>query len=225
MNQHTLHAFSLLLLLLPACATRSISNPVRPWGNGNSTYDGELSDLDVIGTDLPGDASDGTAEVRLRAGERVLVVQSGALFPDEQVLTALKAHFDVGVASGIPSRSTSNARGMRQAAARGGFAAIIAYWGILESRARPTAGQAAAWLPIAGVFVPDERQEMRIRLRIVVVDTRTGRWRSLLPEPMSDDRASSMVTRNSADREQVEVLKEAAYRAGVELVASQLLQP
>ncbi|HEV8111797.1 MAG TPA: hypothetical protein VGR31_03400 [Planctomycetota bacterium] len=225
MNQHTLHPVAFLLLLLSACATRSISNPVRPWGNGNSTYDGELSDLDVIGTDLPGDASDGTGEVRLRAGEHVLVVQSGALFPDEQVLTALKAHFDVGVASGIPSRSTSNAHGMRQAAARGGFSAVIAYWGILESRARPTAGQAAAWLPIAGVFVPDERQEMRIRLRIVVVDTRTGRWRSLLPEPMSDDRASSMVTRTSADREQVEVLKEAAYRTGVELVASQLLQP
>lgn len=216
--------FRLFLLLLPACAARSISNPVRPWGNANATYAGELTDLDVIGGDV-GDPGSGAGDVRLHAGQRVLVVQSGALFPDEQVLTGLAAHFTVGAVSGIPSPSTHGEHGMRLAAARGGFDAILAYWGILESRPRPTAGEAAAWLPIAGYFVPNESQQMRIRLRIVVVDTRTGRWRSLLPEPMSDERASSMATRQSSDQAQVEVLTKAAYRAAIDLVTKDLLQP
>ena len=66
---------------------------------------------------------------------------------------------------------------------------------------------------------------MRLRLRIVVLDIRTGHWRCLLPEPMTDDRASSMATRNSSDSKQVEVLAAAGYRAAIELLASKLLQP
>ena len=38
-----------LCAALSGCAVRSISNPVRPWGGGNATYAGELSDFDVVG--------------------------------------------------------------------------------------------------------------------------------------------------------------------------------
>ena len=50
-------------------------------------------------------------------------------------------------------------------------------------------------------------------------DTRSGRWRSLLSEPLDDERASSLVTHNSTDSDRVELLKTAAYRAAVDLVA------
>ncbi|HEX6813143.1 MAG TPA: hypothetical protein VF384_16085 [Planctomycetota bacterium] len=208
-----------LLLLLPGCAVRSISNTARPWGDTNTTYAGELSDFDVVG--LGGAESASKApDLQLQPHARVMVVQSGALFPDEPMLTGLAQHFTVGAASGSPSASAGGEQGMRLAAVRGGFDAIVAYWGVLESRPRPTAGKAAAWVPIAGFFVNDESQQMRIRLRIVVVDASTGSWRSLLPEPIDDVRASSLVTRQSKDSEQVELLKAAAYRVAVEQVAA-----
>lgn len=203
-----------IVCLLSACTVRSISNPGRPWGSGNTTYAGEISDFDVVGTGTFEVAEAGGAT--LRPGQRVLVVQSGAGFPDEAMLQGLGAHFEVGTASGIPTGALGGEHGMLAAAQRGGFDAVVAYWGILESRERPTEGVAASWVPIVGMFVPDSSQQMRIRLRIVVADARTGRWRCLLPEPIDDERASSLVTRRSEDAEQVEVLKDAAYRVAVQ---------
>jgi hypothetical protein len=207
-----------LTLTISSCAVRSISNPGRPWGGGNTTYAGELSDFDVIG----GTSAEGIgpgAEVKLRPHMRVLVVQSGAAFPDERMLSGLAAQFDIGAASGIPTQALQE-HGMRFAAARGGFDAIIAYWGVLESSERVTEGVAASWVPIAGMFVPDASQRMRIRLRVVIVDVHTGRWRTLLPEPIDDERASSMVTRSSSDRDQVELLMGAAIPAAIDAITS-----
>lgn len=213
-----LHA-SLVLLFLAALgcacqATRSISNPVRPWGNGNGTYQGELSDFDVVGLET-GNATPRYVPVVLRPHARVLLVQSGALFPGERLVSALADHFEVGIASGIPTPGMG-ARGMRDSAARGGFDAVVAYWGVLESSERDTAGKAASWVPIAGWFVPDSSQHMRIRLRIVVLDVATGQWMSLLPTPIDDERASTLLGRESSDRDQVELLMTAAVPTVVE---------
>ncbi|MBI5434112.1 MAG: hypothetical protein HZA52_14865 [Planctomycetes bacterium] len=57
---------------------------------------------------------------------------------------------------------------------------------------------------------------MRIRLRVVVLDVRSGRWRTFSPEPIDDARASSMLTRESSDRGQVERLMDAAIPAAIE---------
>jgi hypothetical protein len=215
-----LTSFALVALLLPACAMRSISNPGRPYGSANTSYAGELSDFAVVGSGgAATDGDGGTANVTLRPRQRLLVMQSGAAFPDDAMVTGLAQHFEVGTASGIPSDAFGE-HGLRTAAARGGFDAVVAYWGVLESRPRPTAGKAASWFPIAGFFVPDESQQMRIRLRIVVLDVASGRWRSLMPTPIDDERASSLVTRHSRDMEQVEHLKEAAYVAAVEAIAA-----
>jgi hypothetical protein len=185
--------------LVSGCAdTRSISNPGRPGGDGNGTYKGELSDFDVVGL-APGSESDASTTVALHPHMRVLLVQSGAVFPDERLVSALSKHFEVGVASGIPTQ-TLGEQGLRHAAARGGFEALIAYWGVLESSQHATVGAAASWVPIAGIFVPDSSQRMRIRLRIVVLDVRT----------------SAMLSRTSSDRNQVELLLSAAVPTVVE---------
>jgi hypothetical protein len=198
---------------------RSISNTARPWGHQNTTYAGELSELDVVGK-FTGDG-DGRV-VTLRPGDRVAVIQSGALFPDQQMLDGLGTRLKVGSMSGIPSPDRGAGEGMLGAARRGGFDKIVCYWGVLESRARATAGKAARWVPIAGLFVPDESQEMRIRLRMIIAEVQSGTWRSLEPEPIEDDRASSVATRYDADADQVEDLKEVAYRRAVELLLSEL---
>jgi hypothetical protein len=213
----------LLALLTCGCAVRSLSDTARPWGDGNATYRGELNDLDVVGHG-PGEAGPGGA-VQLRGGQRVLVVQSGAVFPDEAMSTGLGEFLQVGTMSGVPSRDSGNPHGLRQAAARGGYDAVLCYWGVLESRERATAGMAVAWVPVYGWFVDSSRLEMRIRLRIVVLDVASGRWRCLLPAPIDDARAASLVTSNRKDAEQVLVLKEAAYRAAVDAVRREVLVP
>lgn len=205
-----------LAALISSCAVRSISNPVRPWAGTNTTYAGELSDFEVVGTAAM-EPMVGSGDVVLEPHHRVLVVQSGAAFPSERLLSGLAAHFEVGAASGIPTPALG-ALGMRQAALRGGFDAIVAYWGILETSERVTEGVAASWVPIAGWFVPDASQRMRIRLRIVVVDVHTGRWRTILPQPIDDERASSMATRGSSDRDQVELLMDAAIPAAIDAI-------
>lgn len=206
--------FALLAFACGCQTTRSISNPVRPWDGGNGTYQGELSDFDVLGVGAVAAFSPG-GKVALRPHARLLLVQSGATFPGESLVSALSQHFEVGVASGIPTPALGE-HGMRYCAARGGFDAVVAYWGVLESSQRDTAGKAASWVPIAGWFIPDSSQRVRIRLRIVVLDVPTGQWTTLLPVPIDDERASTLLGRESSDRDQVERLMSAAVPGVVE---------
>lgn len=203
-------------LWLSACATRSISDAGFPHarGNSNALYRGELSDFDVVGRAAP----DGTpGELALRPKARVLVVQSGALFPDEVMMAALGKHFDVGAASGVPLFDGYGDRGMLAAAARGGFETVVAYWGMLESQ---QASDASAWVPVAGMFFHSTTQKMRLRLRVVVADTKTGQWRSLLTAPLDDERQTSIAGSQDSDREQVDAVKRAGYGAAAEAVAA-----
>jgi len=62
------------------------------------------------------------------------------------------------------------------------------------------------------------RIRMRIRMRIIIVEVSTGRWRTLMPEPLDDERASSMLTPETSDRDQVEVLMDAAIPAAIEAI-------
>lgn len=97
------------------------------------------------------------------------------------------------------------------AAARGGYDSVLCYWGVLESARRATSGKALSWVPIAGFFAPDQDQLVRIRLKLLVVDTASGRWRMLEPTTADDERESSFVTRAASDQEQVLELKTRGY--------------
>lgn len=169
-------------LLLASCATRSISDAGYPYAPGdyNPLYRGELSDFDVVGRAA---ATTAVGECTLAERAKVLVVQSGALFPDDVMMAALGKHFEVGAASGVPLAEGYGERGMLAAAARGGFDAVVAYWGMLESQQTT---DASAWVPVAGLFFRSTTQKMRLRMRVVVADTRTGAWRSLLTVPKDD---------------------------------------
>lgn len=206
-------------LLFSACATRSISDAGFPHapGNHNALYRGELSDFDVVGR-APADAAVG-GELVLAPRARVLVVQSGALFPDDVMMAAMGKHFDVGAASGVPLAEGYGERGMLAAAARGGFDAVVAYWGMLESQ---QASDALAWVPVAGLFFESTTQTMRLRLRVVVADTRTGQWRSLLTVPKTDERRTSLAGSQGSDRDQVEIVKREGYGAAAAAVAGLL---
>ena len=68
-----------------------------------------------------------------------------------------------------------------------------------------------SWVPIVGWALPDQRQRMRIRLKMAVVDVRSGHWEMFSPEAFEDSAFSGRVGREGADQAQVWALKDKAY--------------
>ena len=220
-------------LLLCGCETRSISNSGYNAGyrnGGTGDYAGELSEFDVLGVDAAGTVTDAEilgaldtkTPVRLARNSRVLLIQSGADFPDNAMQEALSARHTVGPFSGRPHASkdvqASYSKSLRLAAARGGYDKILCYWGVLESQRVGKVTKGVSWVPIVGYFVPDETQSMRIRLKGVLIDTATGNWVMLQPDPVTDKQISSVLSRETTDQGLVEKLKEQGYRSLVSLL-------
>lgn len=213
-----------LLLLASACATRSISDSGYrgDYGSSSRYYKGELSELDLLGVSIEGNvteeairqaASDST-QVKVPRGGALVVIQSGAIAPDSAMLDELSKSFRIVPFSGIPEDKTDHAsysRRLRLTAARGGYTHIFCYWGTLETAQEDKATKAISWIPIAGSFVPDESQKMRIRLRAALIDVASGRWTMITPEPIEDSALSSSLTRAKSDQKQVELLKQKGY--------------
>lgn len=223
------------LVWLTGCTTRSISNSGYRGGGGyygNSMYRGELTDFDVLGVDRDqtisevdiGKALDSAGREKLRRGSSVLLIQSGAMFPDEPMASELNRYLNVVPFTGVPTDTrrpgdsapdtmmpANYSKSLRLAAARGGCENILCYWGVLESAREGLASKSLSWVPVVGWVVPDERQHMRIRLKIAIVDVRTGHWSMLTPEPFEDKSLSGLQSRENSDQRQVETLKRKAY--------------
>lgn len=236
MQARSVVAVVLIGFLAGCTTTRSISNSgydTRGYYGGNFGYRGELSEFDVLGIESAGDVSEETIRDALatpsdrkllQRGAPVLLIQSGATFPDEAMLGHLKDVFSVTAFSGVPridpERKQSYAGSLRLAAARGGVGTIIVYWGVLESGVEDLATKTVSWVPIVGRAVPDESQQMRIRIKVAVVDVETGRWEMFTPEAFGDKAISARINRRNADQAQVETLKSLAYEAAArEIVA------
>ena len=234
--------------LLAGCAsTRSISNSdyrepgaasgPPPAGHADSAfaYRGELSEFDLLGvvrdqSALEEDiqqALDKARPIRLKPHSTILLIQSGAMFPDGPMVSGLSKHFTVVPFSGKPPakdsvgsfesrNSAALSRSLRLAAARAGAETILCYWGILESAQEKMATKAVSWVPLVTWFVPDERQHVRIRLKLALVDVRTGDWSVLSPPPFDSQALSVGPRRAVADQKLVERLKNQAYDASVQ---------
>jgi hypothetical protein len=212
---------------------RSISNTDFRYGGywgGPDAYRGELSEFSLLGID-PGrsvteaeiaQAFQNGSKLNLKRGSAILLMQSGAQFPDEPMQRLLGEHFKVGPFSGVPAGKPDDpqppnlASALRLAAAQGGYDYILCYWGILEAQQRDLAGKTVSWVPLVGRVVPDETQEMRMQLKLIVLDARTGQWTMLVPEPVSTDAMSAKLTRENVDQAQIEKLKEEGYAKLVE---------
>ncbi|MEP7044651.1 MAG: hypothetical protein ABI843_16410 [Dokdonella sp.] len=235
-------------VLIAGCATRSISNSgyVKPsfWAGRtaqNPLYRGELSEFDLLGIDPM--ASVGADEIErefrvharpaLRTGTAVMLIQSGAMIPDATMTTALGRYYEIAAFSGIPQEpvraSTDNHRdysmNLRLAAAKGGYPVIIVYWGVLETAVDKLGTKAVSWIPFAGSAVRDEQQRMRIRLKIAVLDTRSGQWEMLAPQPLETAATSARRSRESSDQSQVEQLKHDAYEAAASEITKRYAEP
>ena len=229
-------AASLVCLLLAGCEERSISDSGYHGGHGyygSNGYRGELLESDVVGAPFNpiGTVSDadiqrarkGSRPVHAAPGTGLVVVQSGAQTPDDAMLQALDRRYQVQPFSGLspsPGERTDYSKRLRLAAAQGGIAHILCYWGTLESARENQVTKAVSWVPIAGNFVPDEYQQMRLNLHAVLIDVATGHWSSYTGKPAEDTALSAQVLRGSSDQKQVAKLKATAYASLVdELVA------
>ena len=249
-------AVSAIFLLLAGCATkRSISDSGYSDPHGRDCYHarrkasdpafeyrGELSEFDVLGITRGASASEteiqqalaSAKQMRLGPGGSILLIQSGAMFPDGPMVSALSRHSRVVPFSGVPpvSRRTpdgpferadagSFAKSLRLAAAHGGCDVILCYWGMLESENAKLATKTVSWVPVMNWIVPDENEHMRIQLKLALVDVRTGDWAVLCPQPVESNRLSTSPRRGVADQKLVARLKNQAYATGVQELLQQ----
>jgi hypothetical protein len=228
-----------LLVLVAGCSTRSISDSGYDSGGSygrsdNAFYRGELSEFDVLGIDRGAKPSDDDIaralatreQLFLKRGSTIMLIQSGALMPDDPMTKALEKYYSVVSFTGIPNdkaaagtaseSAESYSRSLRFAAARSGCEKILVYWGTLESARENLATSSVSWVPIVGWVLPDEHQRMRIRLKIVLVDVRTGQWEMYTPEPIDDRSLSSLISRRDTDQTLVATLKDKAYVAAAD---------
>lgn len=217
----------LAVLALQGCGVRSISDSGYQAEAGrlqhanHSLYKGELTEFEVLGINPTASVSqeeiqralENRQQFSLPKGSSVMLIQSGAIMPDDSMIQALEAHYRVSAFSGIPAGQgdTSHAAALRLAAARGNCAKILVYWGILETAQKDMSTKAVSWVPIVGSIIPDESQEMRIRLKMALIDVATGQWDAFSPKPIQDTSASARYTRASSDQQQVAALKAQAY--------------
>jgi hypothetical protein len=236
-------SLSALAVLLISCSTRSISNSGYASGGygSNPTYQGELNELAVLGITDEAAISEATIKaalesakgVSLRRGDSVVVVQSGAAFPDDAMMEHMQKYFKVISLSGVPDRPSGSqqgtgqqkaqpvARSLRLAAALGGAKVLVVYWGILETGRENQVTKTVSWVPIVGSVIPDEAQQMRIRIKAAVIDVATGHWVVVQPRSFEDKRVSADINRESSDQNQVGVLKKQAYADLVDALAKQ----
>ena len=231
------HALLWLLVsvLITGCGTRPISDSGyyadsdRGYGRKSSPfYKGELSEFNVLGINPKESVSETEIHKALSArqqlvipkGSSVMLIQSGAMIPDEPMVKSLEKYYNVAIFTGVPDAGTASndnySKALRLAAARGGSDKLIVYWGLLETGRENLATKVVSWVPFVGGILPDETQRMRIRLKVAVLDVRTGQWEMFSPEAFEDVDMSGRYTRVSSDQTQVAVLKEKGYRAAVE---------
>jgi hypothetical protein len=233
------------ILIVSGCSVRSISNSGYDSGASrhgygaaapsNPFYRGELSEFDVLGIDRGKmvseqeiqQAIDARGPFALKRGTSVMLIQSGALIPDDPMVKALEKYYTVGVFSGVPpATSTASAdgtnaaetyaRSLRLSAARGGYEKVVVYWGLLETAQENLVTHTVSWVPVVGWALPDQRQRMRIRLKMAVIDVRSGQWEMFSPEAFGDAAYSARVGRAGSDQAQVWALKDKAYVAAAD---------
>lgn len=86
---------------------------------------------------------------------------------------------------------------------------------MLESENDRLPTKTVSWVPLVNWLMPDEKQHMRIQLKVALVDVRSGNWSVLSPKSFDDARITTSPRRGAVDQKQVERLKKLAYEASV----------
>jgi hypothetical protein len=243
MKKFTVFAL-LLLAVLSGCTTqRSFSSSeyypggTNVRGGDNLLYNGELSEFDVLGID-PGTeiteqeiavaASDKKQRLSLRKGEPLLLIQSGAMIPEQEMTERMEQYFSVSVFSGVPTQGNkadaSYSKALRLAAAKAGIDRILVYWGMVETETKDLATKNVSWVPIVGSVIPDQTQVIRIRLKVALVEVKSGQWEIFLPKVYEDTANTASLDRKISGQQQLSQLKSKVYQAAVDSIIARYLR-
>lgn len=224
-------------------------------------YTQELTEYELLGIDrnkpisedqISSALSQPRVEMTLHKGDRLLVIQSGAVMPDAQMLTLLKKQFDTKTLTGmseykrikpepdymllarlfIATAKEQNqtpysganqigttpslvkpdyAQVMRFAAAKANIQTILVYWRFLESGIVNHQTKIVSWIPIAGSIIPDKTRYLRMRMKVCLIDVKSGQWELFTPKLCNDEPLTTTITRGSSNRQQVQKLMALAY--------------
>jgi len=237
MKKFTLLTMLMLIALIGCTTQRTVSNSGYYPGNDNPLYKGELSEFDVLGIepgeevteqDISAAASGKGEQLRLRKGESILLIQSGAMIPEQEMTERMEKYFSVSVFTGVPAQGknadASYAKALRYAAAKAGIDKIVVYWGMLETETKDLATKNVSWVPIVGWAIPDQTQEVRIRLKVALVDVKSGQWELFVPKVFEETAYSASLNREQSDRQQIAQLKNKVYQAAVESIVARYLK-
>jgi hypothetical protein len=180
------------VLLAAGCSERSLATA---GDRRHLPFQGELPELEVLaGVAAEGARSDASQPLTVPAGATMLLVQYGVVEPDPALVAAIAARWRVLPVGGTPGASVAH---LRRIAGAGGAQVVLVCWGTVETQQAANAGAAASWIPIAGMFIDDTDQTMRVRLKAVLADVATGTW-----APLTATADASVITTSSANRQE-----------------------
>jgi hypothetical protein len=175
-----------------------------------------------VASALSGDAAERTRPFRMPTqGNVIILIQSGRLTPDRQLVDALSERAAVLPFSGRTHPSATRTS-WRAAAKAGGATHVVVCWGTIETAIVDRITKAVSWIPVAGWVVPDEDQRMRIAVQALVADLDSGQWRLFTAHSDESTASSSLVSRRSADLAAIQRLAPTAFRR---LIAMLLATP
>jgi hypothetical protein len=212
-------------------ADYSSRKPLKSYHSGAN----ELLDADVLGStaQVPTNEDirktlDRATKVGLREGESVLVVQSGEPVPDSRMIAELNQHFRAIPFSGIRSDwihgdstvSPDYAKALRFAAAQAGAEKILCFWGQLEVAHHDLSTKTITWLPVVDVIVPDQKENVRVLLKVALVDVRSSAWTVFRTEPQETQMMSTGWGREHVRSPEVRRLQQKSYEVAVNSLMS-----
>lgn len=190
----------------------------------------DLAETDVLGKTVNQpteedirNALDRTSKLDLKPGETILVVQSGELVPDARMVNELNKHFRAIPASGRKSdwlvgdtkEGADYAKALRLKAAQSGAEKILCFWGNLEISRHDLSTKTVTWLPVIDVVVPDQKDKVRVHLKMAAIDVRTGAWSIFRTEPVETEVVSTGWERAHLEPTEVRDLKQKSYVVAV----------
>lgn len=163
-------------------------------------------------------------KITIPRGSSVLLIQSGADFPDSTMVESLSAYWNINQVSGDNSnyRETDLNALLRYTAASGGNGTILVYWGIVETADKNMGTKNVSWVPIVGWSLPDEVTNMRIRLKFAVIDVKSGSWQLFQTKSVENEYLSSIINREGKGQQKVIELKKLVYQKAAEELQQRL---
>lgn len=226
-------------LLISSCSLTSLSNPGGS-GHGRdlSLYEltGDRPDARISEKDIANALGGRSGSLPPRGG-KILLVQSGAHQPDEELTAAFHPLCQSVAWTGqspetVPENNNSHSsssneknadraaadskgligRRLRLIAAQQGCSHVVVVFGEIQSASKDTAsGAMIGWLPVVGNLVPAEHSGSRLFAQALVLETASPRYSIITASPREESGFTTSGGENSAQIRRSLRLKKLIY--------------